>query len=179
MRKFGVLFRLYFEPNPAGTQHQTACLLSLVWCWIHHPRFPPLWPGFDPGLVRGLWLVDLNLTPRVFLRVLRPPPKKKNQKKKINFRAKICAVERHSLRNHQEYFRYERQLARPRCHSFVNKQSYPPLRWQNNRFNSFLMSFLKNAYAAGFAAELTNLSSVTTSWMVFCRSHNAMVQKWS
>ena len=40
------------------------------WCNGHHPRLLPLRPGFDPGLVRGLWLVHLNLTPRVFLRVL-------------------------------------------------------------------------------------------------------------
>ena len=37
------------------------------WRSGHHPRLPPLWPRFDPGLVRGLWLVDLNLTPKVFL----------------------------------------------------------------------------------------------------------------
>ena len=44
-----------------------------------HPRLPPLRPGFDPGLVRELWLVDLNLTPRVFLRVYRFSSLSKNQ----------------------------------------------------------------------------------------------------
>ena len=38
------------------------------WRRGHHPCLPPLRPRFNPGLVRGLRLVDLNLTPRVFLR---------------------------------------------------------------------------------------------------------------
>ena len=33
----------------------------------HDPRLPEVWRGFDPRLVRGLWLVDLDVTPTVFL----------------------------------------------------------------------------------------------------------------
>ena len=54
------------------------------WCTCHHPRLPPLRPGFDPGLVRGLWLVDLNLTPRGFLWVLRCFSLHKNQLSRQN-----------------------------------------------------------------------------------------------
>ena len=49
---------------------------ELGWFSGHHPRFqprfPPLWPGFNPGLRSFVgWVsVDVNLTPRVFLRVL-------------------------------------------------------------------------------------------------------------
>ena len=49
------------------------------WRSGQHPRLTPLRPGFDPGLVRELWLVDLNLTPRVFLRVYRCSSLGKNQ----------------------------------------------------------------------------------------------------
>ena len=37
---------------------------------ITHTSHHALRPGFDPGLVRGLRFVDLNLTARVFLWVL-------------------------------------------------------------------------------------------------------------
>ena len=50
----------------------------------HHLRLPPLWPGFDPRLVRGLWLVDLKLTPRVFLPILRFFSLRKNQLSRQN-----------------------------------------------------------------------------------------------
>ena len=37
------------------------------WGSGHHSLLPPLPPRFDLGLVRGLRLVDLNLTPMAFL----------------------------------------------------------------------------------------------------------------
>ena len=43
-------------------------------------------PGFDPGLVRGPGLVDLNLTPRVFLRDLPFSFLGKNQLSRQNLR---------------------------------------------------------------------------------------------
>ena len=49
------------------------------WCSGHHLRLPPLRPGFDPGLVRGLTLLNLNLTLRVLLRGLQFFSVHKNQ----------------------------------------------------------------------------------------------------
>ena len=54
------------------------------WRTGYHPRLPPLRLWFDPGLVRGLWLVDLNLTPRFFLWVLRFSSLGKNQLSRQN-----------------------------------------------------------------------------------------------
>ena len=49
------------------------------WFSGHQPCLPPLWPGFNSGLGSYVgWVsVDLNLTPRVFLRVLRFPSLRK------------------------------------------------------------------------------------------------------
>ena len=46
------------------------------WFSGHQPCLPPLWPGFNSGfgLYVGWVSVNLNLTPRVFLRVLRFSP---------------------------------------------------------------------------------------------------------
>ena len=59
-------------------------LLKLGWRSSHHLHLPPLWPGFDPELIRGLWLVDLNLTPRGFLLVLWFSSLRKNQLSRWN-----------------------------------------------------------------------------------------------
>ena len=56
----------------AGTRSEClfhTFLLSLLGVTCCESGWHSVW--FDPGLVRGLWLVDLNLTLRVFLWVLR------------------------------------------------------------------------------------------------------------
>ena len=62
-------------------------LLESGWRSGHQSRLPPLRPGIESA--RGLRFVDLNLTPRVFLRVLQI-----SSLCKFDFHAKIWAVER-------------------------------------------------------------------------------------
>ena len=57
------------------------------WRSGHQSRLPPLRPGIESA--RGMRFVDLNLTPRVFLRVFRF-----SSLCKFDFHAKIWAVER-------------------------------------------------------------------------------------
>ena len=70
---FGPGFQKPFYSSPFILAEKSPLTVDLLgesgWRSCHQSRLPPLRPGIESA--RGLRFVDLNLTPRVFLRVLR------------------------------------------------------------------------------------------------------------